>query len=123
MAGAAGGDGVSGSALRSVLMASTNGYPAVPNATAIVVAGVNCTQAQARALLNSDDGTGILTNPLLARARLTITPRTGTAQWQVDATFDAVSGDPTAVVSVLGVNAGISTAILDIFRSRRSRRP
>ncbi len=39
MAGAAGGDGVSGSALRSVLMASTNGYPAVPNATAI--AGAN----------------------------------------------------------------------------------
>jgi hypothetical protein len=47
---------------------------------------------------------------------MTITPRTGTAQWQLDATFDAVSGDPTAVVSVLGaVNAGVSTAILDIF--------
>ena len=113
---AAGVDGVSGSQLRAILRAGTDGFPVTGSGTLIVAVGGIVTVPQARAFLNSDDPGGILTNAQLARAVVTINPRTGSAQWQADMVADAVSGDPTVIVSVLGaVILAVSTAILDIF--------
>ncbi len=113
---AADGSGASGSELLAILLAGTNGYPVTTSGTQIVATGGIITAAQARAILNSDDIGGILANLLLARATVEVNPRTGTAQWAADMVADAVSGDPTVIVTVLGaVNVGVSTAVLDIF--------
>ncbi len=110
------GSGVSGSQLRAILRAGTDGFPVTGSGTLIIAVGGIITVAQARALLNSDDPGGILANFLLARATVELNPRTGTAQWAADMVADGVSGDPTVIITVLGaINVGVSTAVLDIF--------
>jgi len=70
------------------------------------------TQAQARALCNSDDAAGaVLTNYNVGRAVTTITPRLGLIAWATDWNVD-VQGDP--VCEVRSATGTAATAYLDI---------
>jgi hypothetical protein len=99
--------------LDAIINARTNGYP--PNTTSGTPthpAGA-LTQAIARAYMNSDDAAGAeLTNNLIGRAVVEVTPRTAPAvTWAVDVNVDA-GGDPTVEVrSTAGLAA---TAYVDI---------
>jgi hypothetical protein len=90
--------------LDRIINVRLNGYGPLP-AGAI-------TQAQARALLASQDAAGaVLTNDLVGRAVCEVQGRTGRLTWAVDVDVD-VQGDPVVIVrSSVGV-AG--TGYLDI---------
>ncbi len=70
-------------------------------------------QAQARAILNSDDNAlAVLTNQNVPRAQIRITPRLGVIAWAADANVDG-EGDPTVEVrSEVGTAA---TAYVDLL--------
>jgi hypothetical protein len=74
-----------------------------------IVAGA-LSQAQARAILNSDRTTGV-GNDNVPVATLNIRARSGTAPFSVDANVDG-GGDPVVVVTTTAV---ASTAYLDIY--------
>jgi len=70
------------------------------------------TQAQARALCNSDDAAGaVLTNHNVGRCVTTITPRLGLIEWTVDWNVDG-QGDP--VCEVRSTTGTAATAYVDI---------
>lgn len=73
------------------------------------VAAGALTQAQARAIFNSDN-TANVGNDYVPRAILTFTIRTGAAIWSVDANVDG-QGDPVIAVTC---NSVASTAYIDI---------
>lgn len=117
--GAASMAGGGGSPILAIMRARLDGYGPIP-------AGA-LTQAQARALLMSDDPTrAVLVSNKIGRCVCRITPRGATAaadlnsNWTVDANVDG-GGDPVVVV---GAAAGGSTqnAILEIiFRHSEMR--
>lgn len=88
--------------LRAIIRARTFGI-------GIVAAGA-LTQAQARAIMNSDN-TANVGNDLVPRAITTVMPRSGTATWNVDINVDG-QGDP--VVEVVST-AAAGTAYVDIW--------
>jgi hypothetical protein len=94
------------SALHRIMRARLEAYPPLP-------AGA-LTQAQARALLASDDAAGaVLTNQNISRCEIRVTGRTGAVQWAVDANVDG-QGDP--VVEVRSETGTAATAYVDIVQ-------
>jgi hypothetical protein len=69
------------------------------------------TQAQARALMNSDDAANVLGNDLTGRCVCEVTGRTGRLSWAVDVDVD-LQGDPEINVRSTAGVAG--TGYLDI---------
>lgn len=98
----AGAQGAAGP-LTQIINVRTRGFPPLP------AAAIN--QAQARALLASDDAAGaVLTNANVGRCRLSVTPRDAAAAWGVDANVDG-GGDP--VIDVTS-GAAASSAYIDL---------
>ena len=96
--------GPSGPALRKLLRVRLDGYGPV------AAGAIN--QAQARALMNSDDAAGaVLINHNVGRAVTAITPRTGVIAWATDWNVDA-QGDP--VCEVRSATGTVATAYVDI---------
>jgi len=94
--------------LAEVVRARLDGY------RSLIAAGTPLTQAQARAILNSDDPTrALLTNNNAPRAVMNLAPRTGLLNWNIDANVDA-QGDPV-VVAQSTIGAGVGTCYLDIY--------
>lgn len=90
--------------LDRVINVRRNGYGPFPAAA--------ITQAQARALMNSDDAANVLGNDLVGRCVCEVTGRTGRLSWAVDIDVDG-QGDPIVLArSSVGV-AG--TGYLDIY--------
>ena len=77
-------------ALRACVRARLDGYGTIGSGTPL-------TQAQARALFLSDNTVSVGNNTLM-RAVTTVTTRTGTASWSVDANVDG-QGDPVVAVT------------------------
>ena len=88
--------------LFQIARARVNGIGTIAAATAL-------NQAQSRAIL-MDDNTVSVGNANVPRARTTITPRSGTAGWDVDANVDG-GGDPTVEVTS---TAAAGTAYIDV---------
>jgi len=96
--------GPGGPVLRKLLRVRLDGYG--PLAAGAI------TQAQARALMNSDDAAGaVLTNYNVGRAVTTVTPRLGLIAWATDWNVD-VNGDP--VCEVRSATGTAATAYVDI---------
>jgi hypothetical protein len=97
--GSVGLDVVPDPSLNALIFARINGYGPIP-------AGTPLTQAQARAIFNSDESgsPGFLNNMNLPRAILSVYPRSGESGWGVDADVD-VDGDPVIKVTS-GQNEG-----------------
>lgn len=74
-------------------------------------AGVALNQAQARALVNSDDPGNVLGNDLIGRCVCEVTGRTGRLSWAVDVDVDG-QGDPVVIARCEPDAAG--TGYLDI---------
>lgn len=92
-----------GGILKAMMRARVNGYGAF--------AAAALTQAQARALLQSNDPTSVFGTSNIMRARTWLTTTTGLANWSVDANVDG-GGDPVLAVTKAATAAG--TAILYI---------
>ena len=111
--------GVSGLVLRGPIRARLDGFSNIP-------AGTVLNQAQARAILLSDDGAGgplVVDGPLTVRTYCYITPRQNVAGifWAVDADVDG-QGDPVVVVSVAGVGNSGDNAIVEIVTLHSTER-
>lgn len=92
-----------GGVLKAMMQARVNGYGAF--------AAAALTQANARALLLSNDPSNTFGTDNVVRARCWLTTTVGLANWGVDANVDG-GGDPTLVVTKAATAAG--TAILYI---------
>lgn len=92
-----------GGLLKAMMTARVNGYGA------FAAGALN--QAQARALLLSNDPSNVFGTDNIARARCFLTTTIGLANWSVDANVDG-GGDPTLVVTKAATAAG--SAILYI---------
>ena len=92
-----------GGILKAMMRARVNGYGAF--------AAAALTQANARALLLSDDPANTFGTDNIARARCFLTTTIGLANWGVDANVDG-AGDPVLAVTKAATAAG--TAILYI---------
>jgi len=68
------------------------------------------TQAQARAIWLADSADTVLGNSKVPRAMCKISPRTGSAQWRIDANVDG-SGNPT----ITPVATVAASAYLDVM--------
>jgi hypothetical protein len=79
------------------------------NGLGILPAGA-MTQAQARAMWLADSSDTVLGNSMVPRALCKITPRTGSAQWRIDANVDG-SGHPT----ITPVATAAASAYLDVM--------
>ncbi|UCC72054.1 MAG: hypothetical protein JSV86_17050 [Gemmatimonadota bacterium] len=93
--------------LDQIINVRANGYGPIP-AGAI-------TQAQARALLASEDNVVapvVLTNDLVGRAVCEVTGRTGRLSWSCDANIDG-QGDPT--IEVRCTAGVVGTGYLDVY--------
>lgn len=105
--------GTIGISLRPIVRANVDGLGNIAAGT--------LTAAEARALFLLDDPTAAtLTNQLIARAIVTIRPRTGAARWFVDVAQDTfedsppgTTGDPVLVVGTATTLA--ATAIVEIL--------
>jgi hypothetical protein len=111
--------GVSGIPLRAPIRARLDGFSNLP-------AGTVLNQAQARAILLSDDGPGgplIVDGPLIVRTYCYIDPRSfGVTNtfWAVDVDVDG-QGDPVVVVTLVGADSG-DTAIVEIVTLHSTER-
>ncbi len=97
--------GAGGIPLREIIRARLDGFgPLAPGAL---------TQAQARAIMNSDDPTSaVLTNQRVGRAVCRVYPRTGNnVPWAVDVNVDG-QGDP--VIEVRSGTGTAATAYVDV---------
>jgi hypothetical protein len=97
-------DTVPDPSLDALINARTDGYGPLPPGP--------LTQAQARAIFNSDESgaPGFLNNMNLPRAMLAVYPRTGSSGWAVDANVDG-QGDPVIAVAS---GAQAATAYVEI---------
>ncbi len=103
--------GAGPSPLRAIIRARLDGFPLTNSTTPIIPAGA-LNQAQARAIMNSDDNaSAVLTNDLVGRSVVEITPRTGTISWSTDVNVDG-QGDPT--IEVRSDVGGAATAYVDV---------
>lgn len=99
--------GARGLCLLDIMQARINGIGPIAAGTAL-------NQAQARAILLSDDAaSAVLTNYNVPRAIATVAARTNGRNWSVDANVDG-QGDPVLVVTVSSAVAN-DAAYLDIF--------
>jgi hypothetical protein len=91
--------------LKALIYARRNGnYKAVTTGA--------LTQAEARALLNSDDAAGaVLTNQNVGRCVTSVTPRTGAVAWATDINVDG-NGDP--IIEVRSTTGTAGTAYVDL---------
>jgi hypothetical protein len=91
--------------LDAIINSRLNGFP--PNTGSPVVPAGPLTQAQARALYNSDDAaSAVLTNDLVGRAVVEVTPRgDGRIAWAVDVNVDGQGDGVFEVRSDIGTVA------------------
>ena len=92
------------SVLREIIRARTDGYGPLPAAA--------LTQAQAQAILNSNDPTNaVLTNFRVKSAQIVVTPRDAAEAWGVTVNVDG-AGDPDVDITA---GATASSAFIDII--------